>query len=78
MAVVQGAVEVFRHPDGRVEVLQAPPATAVTLAFLTAADPHLVRVVSGDRIRFADQVEYRVTGWDPLQHALVAERCGGS
>lgn len=76
MTVLQGAVEVVRHPDGRVEVLQAPPRTAITLEFLTAADPHLVKVVSGNRLRFANQVEYLVVGWDPLQHALIAERSG--
>lgn len=74
--VLEGAVEVRRHDDGRVEVLQAPPRTAISLEFLTAVDPHLVRVVSGSTLRFAGQVEYRVVGWDPAQHALIAVRRG--
>lgn len=73
--VLQGDVSTVRHPDGRVEILSAPPVTAITLEFLAAVDPAVV-VVRGDRVALAGQIEYRVTGWDPLQRALLAERTG--
>lgn len=70
MTVLEGAVEVHRHEDGRVEILQAPPKTRITLEFIAAADPVVVRV-TGNLITLAGQVVYRVVGWD--QHALLAE-----
>jgi hypothetical protein len=73
--VIQGDLDVVRHPDGRVEIRQAPQTTYLTLEFLTAADPAVVRV-QGRQIFLAGQVEYRVTGWDVVQGVLLAERCG--
>lgn len=76
MAILEGAIDCVRHDDGRVEVRSAPPRITMSLEFLVAADPHLVKVVSGDRLRFAGQVEYTINGWDPLQKAVLAERVG--
>lgn len=70
--VLEGTVECRRHDDGRVEVLTAPPRTRITLEFLTAADPAVVRV-SGNTVTVAGQVVYRITGWDRLSSALLAD-----
>lgn len=61
-----------RHDDGRVEIVDAPPTTRVSLDFLTTADPVVVRV-SGNLISLAGQVTYRVVGWDAYSSALLVE-----
>jgi hypothetical protein len=71
--ILEGELQVTRHENGRVEIVQAPQRTAISLEFLVSTERHLVRV-SGSLLRFAGQVEYRVVGWDPVQHALIAER----
>lgn len=70
--VLDGPVAFRRHDDGRVEVLQAPARARITLGLLVGADAHLVRA-DGNTVTFAGQVTYRVTGWDPLGSALLAE-----
>lgn len=75
--VLEGSVVARRHPDGRVEILEAPPIARMSLQLLAEADPAVV-VVRGREITFAGQVTYRVTGWDDIQSCLVLQRIGGS
>lgn len=70
--LLEGAPQVRRHEDGRVEILSAPPRIRVSLEFLAAADPVVVKV-AGDRITLAGQVEYQVVGWDSTFHCLLAD-----
>jgi len=72
--VLEGDVQTVRHPDGRMEVTQAPPRTRIALALLLCADPAVVRLSGSDTIVFAGQVSYRVTGWDGFSRALLADR----
>lgn len=72
---LQGPLRIQRHDDGRVEVLEAPGTTYMSLEFLFLADKALVRV-SGREVCLAGQVSYRVTGWDNTQSCLVLERIG--
>ena len=72
MPVPDGSVELVRHEDGRLEVVAAPPVTRISLELMADADPFTFRV-SGDLITLAGRVVYRVTGWDSLERALVAE-----
>jgi hypothetical protein len=71
--VLEGDVILKRHKDGRVEILQAPPTARMALAVLQQSDPHVV-YVSGNRIRLAGQVTYRIVGWDDHASALLLER----
>lgn len=71
--ILEGDLVCQRHGDGRVEIVSAPPTTRISLEFLTAADPAVV-VVRGHRLTLATQVEYEVTGWDAMSHALIAKR----
>lgn len=73
--VLEGSVQCVRHPDGRVEVTEAPPVARMSLEFLVAADPELVKVV-GPEVALAGQVTYRVTGWDDHGQCLLLERTG--
>ena len=73
MVVLEGLVETVRHEDGRVEVLQAPHVTRISLESLATGDPALTGHVRGNLITFGGQVVYRVTGWDNLSKALLAE-----
>lgn len=75
MPVLQGPLDIEREPDGRVVIKSAPPTTLITLQFIADSDPVVVKV-SGRTIRLADQVTYRVVGWDEHGQALVAEREG--
>lgn len=70
--VLEGVVDLVRHGDGRIEIRSAPPTVRFSLDFFAAADPAVVRV-GGNRIALADQVVYRVTGWDGNGQALLAE-----
>lgn len=72
MPAPDGSVQLVRHEDGRLEVATAPPVALISLELAASADPFTFRV-SGDLITLAGRVAYRVTGWDPLQRALVAE-----
>lgn len=72
MTVVEGTLDVVRHDDGRVEIVEAPPVVRISLEFLTAADPVVVKV-TGRRITCAGQVVYEVTGWDNFTSALLAK-----
>lgn len=74
--VLEGSLECRRHPDGRVEILRAPPIVRMTLDLVLEADP-TVFVIRGREITFAGQVTYRVTGWDDHSSCLVLERIGG-
>lgn len=74
--VLEGPVEVTRHDDGRVEIIQAPPRARISLELLASADPFVVRV-SGRRIALGGQVIYEVVGWDALSHALIADKREG-
>jgi hypothetical protein len=76
MAVLHGSVQMRRHADGRVEILQAPPTASMSLELLAGADPHLI-VVRGTYITLAGQVTYRVTGWDNTQACLQLLRVEG-
>lgn len=67
--VVEGDVRFVRHPDGRVEVTQAPKIARVSLAEL--ADP--VVTATGNRITFAGAVVYRVRGWEQGSHSLLCD-----
>lgn len=69
---LEGTIDVVRHDDGRVEILDAPPIIRVSLEFLCAADPVTVKV-SGRKLAFGGQVVYEVTGWDSFSSALVAK-----
>lgn len=73
--VIQGDLDIVRHEDGRVEIRRAPQTTYISLEFLLAADPAVVRV-QGRQVFLGGQVEYRITGWDDVQGVLLAERCG--
>ncbi len=70
--VIEGEVLCRRHDDGRVEIVQAPRKARITLSLLTAADPVVVKA-DGNTVSFAGQVVYRVTGWDPVGSALLAD-----
>jgi hypothetical protein len=72
VTVLEGDVELRRHDDGRVEIIQAPPVTRIALEMLAGADPVTVKV-TGNLIHLGGQVIYRVTGWDQHAHALLAE-----
>lgn len=72
MPAIAETLDAVRHADGRVEIHRAPIRTLMTLGFLTAADPAVVRV-TGSRIELAGQAVYRVIGWDASAAALVAE-----
>lgn len=74
--ILQGPVESRRHADGRVEILQAPRTTLMSLELVAQSDP-AVFVVRGRNITLAGQVTYRVTGWDDVQSCLVLERVEG-
>jgi hypothetical protein len=74
--ILEGELRCQRHADGRVEILQAPPVTWLSLELLAHSDPVVMRV-SGNHISIAGQVAYRVVGWDALQSALRLERDGG-
>lgn len=74
--IVEGAVELRQHADGRIEILRAPPVTRISLELLQQSNP-AVFAIRGREITMAGQVTYRVTGWDPGQSCLVADRIGG-
>lgn len=74
--VIEGEFRVRRHEDGRVEVLQAPQRSTCTLEVLAERDPVVLKV-RGREIRIANQVAYRVVGWDDVQSCLVIERIPG-
>ncbi len=65
-------IVVTRTP-GRVEITKAPKNAKIDLALVAAAGCGHEIAVSGDRITLAEQVVYRVVGWDP-EGALVVER----
>lgn len=70
--VVQGAVRLRRGLGGADTVEVAPPRARITLAELT--DRQWLSVeATGNTVTFAGQVVYRVTGWDPVGSALLAE-----
>jgi hypothetical protein len=71
VTTLEGDVDVVRHEDGRVEIIDAPPVTRISLEFLCAADPVTVKV-TGRRITLGGQVVYEVTGWDNFSSALLA------
>lgn len=71
--ILQGPIAARREADGRLVIEQAPKTAYLPLELLASADP-VVFVVSGNTIHLAGQVTYRVTGWDPVQSALVLER----
>jgi hypothetical protein len=73
--VLEGEVQLRRHDDGRIEILQAPATARMSLELLQASDPATVRVGS-NTIGIAGQVRYRVVGWDAQQSALLLEREG--
>lgn len=78
MGLVEGEVRFHTEPDGRLVLDVAPPVARVSLQALQQFDQRLVRI-SGNVIRFADQVIYRVTGWDEHSSALLLEhQAGGS
>lgn len=58
-----GEIVITRTP-GRVQVVKAPALARISLRTLSVACEHEVRV-EADRITLADQVTYRVTGWEP-------------
>lgn len=70
--VLEGSVDFVRHEDGRMQVLSAPPTTRISLELIAEADPVLLKI-RGNVITFAGQVVYRVTAWDTLGKALIAE-----
>lgn len=72
MATVEGAVKCVRHENGRIEILDAPPITRISLDLLRDSDTARVRV-SGGHVTFGGQVVYRVTDWDNNAKALLAE-----
>lgn len=72
MATLEGDFFCKRHDDGRIEVVEAPPVTRISLEFVHNADPHVVRV-QGRLITIGGQVVYRVVGWDTHGQALLAE-----
>lgn len=61
---------VFTSFPGGVRVDRAPEMAAITLELLTQACSHFMRV-HGDLITIADQVVYRVTGYDFENKALL-------
>lgn len=71
MTTLEGEFVCRRHEDGRVEVVEAPPTTRISLEFVHAADPAVVKV-SGRLVTIGGQVTYRVTGWDSHGQALLA------
>jgi len=71
--LLEGEVVLRREDDGRVIVETAPPRARMALETLQHWDRFLVRV-SGNTIRLAGQVTYRVVGWDAQQSALLLER----
>lgn len=75
MAVVEGELEVRRHKDGRVEILNPtlPQRIRVSLELLVGADPAVVRVEGGQRLVVAGEVVFRAVGWDDVSHALLAD-----
>lgn len=72
MTTVEGAVKCVRHENGRIEILDAPPVTRISLELLRDSDTARVRV-SGARVTFGGQVVYQVTGWDTFSKSLLAE-----
>lgn len=72
ITTVEGAVKCVRHEDGRIEILDAPAITRISLELLRDSDTARVRVW-GDRVTFGGQVTYVVTGWDTFGKALLAE-----
>lgn len=75
MPIIEGDVVLHRESNGRVVITEAPPTTRISLEVLANSDPVVFRV-SGRLIRLADQVTYRVVGWDDHGQALIAEREG--
>jgi hypothetical protein len=73
MEILEGEVVLRREDDGRVVIETAPPRARMALEMLQHWDRFLVRV-SGNTIRLAGQVAYRVVGWDAQQSALLLER----
>ncbi|MGH3834184.1 MAG: hypothetical protein ACRDSF_00550 [Pseudonocardiaceae bacterium] len=53
-------------------VTRAPRTTRISLALIQQSDPRSL-VVTGNTIAIADQVVYRVTGWDAHGSALLCE-----
>jgi hypothetical protein len=73
-SLLEGEVVMHREADGRVVIEQAPPTARMSLELLVQhAARHVVRL-SGNRIRIAGQVVYRVVGWDAHGSALLLER----
>jgi hypothetical protein len=61
-----------RHRGRAVTIDEAPARTRIALEVL--ADRHAyLHTPTADTIVFADQVVYRVTGWDPVAGALTLE-----
>ena len=71
--VIEGELIVERVAS-KVIVRQAPATARVTLALIQRSDPDLLRV-DGNSITIGEGgVVYRVTDWDAVQSALIAER----
>lgn len=62
---------VFTRTPGRTEITKAPHKAKITLESLATGCGHEV-TAQGDLITLAEQVVYRVVGWDPLG-ALAVE-----
>ncbi|REE62132.1 hypothetical protein BX257_4745 [Streptomyces sp. 3212.3] len=66
---MSGDIVMTRVPGG-IRVLTAPDRASITLQLLAEACSHELRV-HGDLITIADQVVYRVIGWQPDSAALT-------
>ncbi|MFD9069160.1 hypothetical protein [Streptomyces lasiicapitis] len=69
--VEYGAIQVTRHLGVGTTVDVAPQLAKVAVSFLAAPGAYL-RVEDGD-IVIADQVVYRITGYDPTDYTLTVE-----
>lgn len=69
MDAVADQIVVTRTP-GRIEITKAPRKAKISLEVLAAGCGHEV-AVHGDLITLAEQVVYRVVGWDPLGSLAV-------